>query len=230
MEILPNVHWLDGGASNLYLCVDEDGLTLVDTGMPKRLGLVFDAIQEIGRQPSDLARILITHADIDHAGSAAAIQEQTDATLYAGPETAELLVKGKSPQHMPWLIQFFIDRFVSYRAIPANSIGIFQDGEELPVLGGLQVLATPGHTHDHYSFYSPAAGILFAGDALNTRDDRLRSTPKRITADGEAAIHSAIRLIQLSPAVIACGHGTPMSEHSSDDLMNLFNELRKGPP
>lgn len=227
MEILPNVHWLDGGASNLYLCVDEDRLTLVDTGMPKRQELVFDAIREIGRQPSDLARILITHADIDHAGSAAAIREQTGAGVYAGPETAELLAKGKSPQHMPWLIQFFIDRFVSYRATPANAIETFQNGEELPVLGGLQVLATPGHTLDHYSFYSPSAGILFAGDALNTRDDRLQSTPRRITADEEAATHSAIRLIELSPAIIACGHGTPMSHHSSDDLMNLFNELRK---
>ncbi|VAW32466.1 hypothetical protein MNBD_CHLOROFLEXI01-3287, partial [hydrothermal vent metagenome] len=52
-------------------------------------------------------------------------------------------------------------------------------------------------------------------------------TPARITADKTAARHSGIRLLQLSPAVIACGHGTPSTTHSSDDLMALFNILRQ---
>ncbi len=226
MEIAPNVHWLDGGSSNFYLCEDADGLTLIDTGMPKRQGQVFEAIEKLGRQPSDLVRILITHADIDHAGSAAVIQTQTKATIYAGPETAALLITGKSPRHMPWLVQFIIDVFMKYKAVEKSVIQIFQDGDELPILGGLQVLATPGHTLDHHSFFSPTTGLLFAGDALNTRGDRLQSTEKSITADVDAARQSAIRLLQLTPAIIACGHGKPMSDHDVDDLMILFNELR----
>jgi hypothetical protein len=35
-EIVPNVYWLKGKASNLYLCVDEDGVTLVDCDLPKQ--------------------------------------------------------------------------------------------------------------------------------------------------------------------------------------------------
>jgi glyoxylase-like metal-dependent hydrolase (beta-lactamase superfamily II) len=31
----------------------------------------------------------------------------------------------------------------------------------------LQVLATPGHTHDSYSFYEPQRKLLFTGDAVN---------------------------------------------------------------
>ncbi|MFQ5400552.1 MAG: MBL fold metallo-hydrolase [Anaerolineae bacterium] len=227
-EISPGVYWLDGRSSNFYLCVGDDGLTLIDAGMSRRQQIVWAAMAAIGRRPSELKRLVITHADMDHAGSAAVIQAQTGATVYTGPQTAELLAAGKSPQHMPRLIQFFMDRFVRYQPVPAAAIEVVEDGDILPGLGGLHVLATPGHTLDHHSFYSPAVGILFAGDALNTRDDRLNPTPPRITADREAATRSAIRLLQLAPAVIACGHGRPMSGHSADDLMNLFNELRQG--
>jgi len=36
-EILPDVYWLEGSRGNIFLFVDEDGLTLVDTGMPRIL-------------------------------------------------------------------------------------------------------------------------------------------------------------------------------------------------
>ena len=61
--------------------------------------------------------------------------------------------------------------------------------------------------------YSPAAGVLFAADALNTRDGRLQLTPRRITADQAAAERTAARLLELSPAVIACGHGAPLVDN-----------------
>jgi glyoxylase-like metal-dependent hydrolase (beta-lactamase superfamily II) len=89
------------------------------------------------------------------------------------------------------------------------------------------VLATPGHTPDHFSFFSPTAGVLFAGDALNTRDGRINLTPPRITADKTAARQSGIRLLELSPAVIACGHGTPSTKHTTDELMHIFDTLRQ---
>ncbi len=227
MELQSNIYWLDGGASNLYLCVAEDGLTLIDTGMPGRHKLVFEKITALGYALADLKRILITHADIDHAGSAAVIQRETGATVLAGPETAELLRQGKSPKHMPRLAQFILDRFFKYKPVPTTAIQIIHDGAELPVLNQLRALATPGHTLDHFSFYSPATGVLFAGDALNTRNGRLNCTPKRITADQAAATRSAIRLLDLAPALIACGHGRPMNNHSSDDLMQLYKTLRE---
>lgn len=225
-NIAPQVFHLEASYVNLYLCIEEDGLTLIDSGMPRSEKVVWEAMAAIGRQRSDLAHILITHADLDHAGSAAAIQAETGAMVYAGQETAVLLQKGKSPQHMPWPIQIINDYFIRYKPIPAEAITIFQDGDLLPIMEGIQVLATPGHTLDHHSFYSPATGVLFAGDALNTRNGRLQSTPKRITANQTAARQSAIRLLELTPATIACGHGLPSSNHSSEDIMNLFNQLR----
>ena len=228
MEKRPEVHRLEGRISNFYLCVDEEALLLIDAGMPKEEGLVFEKIAQLGYEPADLSRILITHADIDHVGSLAAIQAKSGATVFAGEQTAEFLVQAKSPKHLPWLLQRLSDAFFKYQPVPGDCLQVIRDGEKLPVWAGMQALATPGHTPDHFAFYSPGTGYLFAGDALNTRNGRLQRSPKFLTADEEAANCSAIRLLELAPATIACGHGLPLKDHEVDDLMNLFDELRSG--
>ncbi len=227
MEIAPNVHWLETGSSNVYLIVEPPNIVLVDTGMPKQDKAIFELLGNLGYQPTDLTHILVTHADMDHVGSLAALHKTSDAQIHAGAASAQLIARGKSPKHMPVIVQWVIDTFIKYGAVAQEKIALFADGDTLPFLGGLQVLASPGHTLDHFSFFSPTAGVLFAGDALNTRDGRINLTPPRITADKTAARHSGIRLLELSPAVIACGHGTPSTNHTADDLMHVFNTLRQ---
>ena len=226
MKLLPNVYWIDSGSVNFYLCLDEDGVTLVDSGMPKKQGLVWDALSELGYGRSDLKRILLTHADIDHAGSAKAIQAETGAVVYASGATAVYLQQGQSPDHLPKLVQWISNAFVRYPALSETVIQTIEDGEELPILGGMKILATPGHTMEHHSFYSPSTGVLFAGDALSTRNGRLQSTPPRITADQTAANQSALRLLNLSPTLIACGHGKPMKNPLQEDIITLTNQLK----
>jgi glyoxylase-like metal-dependent hydrolase (beta-lactamase superfamily II) len=230
MELLPNLHWIEGRASNIYLWVGEQGLMLVDTGMPGDAKRIDTYLEEIGREMSEITAILISHADYDHAGSAAVVQERSGASVYAGSQSAELLSRGKSPQHMPSLVQFVLDNFFNYRPVPADAIKIVSDGERMQELGDWRALATPGHSPDHHSFASESQGILFAGDALNTRGGRLQNSQKRITVDPEAARDSAMRLLRLHPAVIACGHGKPTHSHSAEDLMALQRELMEVDP
>lgn len=226
MEIRSDIHLIEGKASNFYLVVDADGLTLIDAGMPNEEDKVFELVERLGYHPQHLLRILITHADIDHVGSLAAVQSATGAVVYAGPETAQLLTTGKSPKHLPFLIQWIATAFIKYKPVSKNCIEIIQDGDTLPVMGGLTALSTPGHTNDHFSFYSAKEGVLFAGDAIHTRDGTLKRTEKRITADEEEANQSAINLAQLAPATFACGHGKPISNHDMSDLTQFFNTLR----
>ncbi len=214
MEIAPGIFCLPMDSVNVYLCVDRDGLVLIDAAMPKNKDKIWAAIQQVGHDPQRLNRLIITHADIDHAGSAAAIQSATQATVYAGLDTAQHLHQGTMPKHMPWLADLISSWFMRLDVV--SELVKMKDGDELPVAGGLRVLATPGHTLDHMSLYHPATGVLFAGDALNTRKSRVQITPKVITADVAAANRSALRLLNLQPEVIACGHGQPLNRKQSD--------------
>lgn len=225
-EILPNVFCLEGSV-NIFVFLETDGLTLVDAGMPNSHKKLFPAIQALGHQPSDIKRILVTHSDLDHVGGLSAIQAATGATVLTSQEAADYFENGRYPQHLPAPAQWFVGTFLKSKPVPEACLQFFKDGDELPLLGGLQVMYTPGHTPDHYSFYCPSQGLLFAGDALRSDNGRLSSSPKRITANQEQATQSAIKLLELTPAVFACGHGEPMQNHSSDDIMMLFNELRQ---
>ncbi len=227
MEIAPNVHWIDAGFVNMYLFADEDGWTLVDTGRPRDPHLVFATLEKLGQKPKDLKRILITHADYDHTGGLAAIQKKSEATVFASLATKPYLLSGKSPNHLPALMQTIVNTFFKFDPIPEDVIQPISDGDVLAYLGGIQVMQTRGHTLDHHAFYNPATGVLFAGDALNTKNGRINSSPKRMTAKQDLATLSAIKLLELAPATLACGHGTPLSNYSTKEVMTLFNELRQ---
>lgn len=227
MEIYPDLHWLQAGYANVYLYVDENGLILVDSGSPGKEGQILAYVrQTLKQEPVALHHILITHADWDHAGSVAALQQATGATVMAGKSTAEWLLRGKMPPHMPRPVQFFLDRLVGFHPVPDEALAVVEEGSTLPFCGGLEVLFTPGHTLDHHAFYSPANGVLFAGDALGTRSGQLGLSPDFITADGLMARRSARRLLALTPAVFACGHGEPLQGHTLRDLMVLLQELK----
>lgn len=223
-KIDEGIYQLEKRGVNFYLCLEEEEITLIDAGYPKSAQVIWQALAELGKQPTDLTRILITHADIDHVGGLKDVQSQSGAEVWCGAETAVHLRTATPPKHLPKFAEFLSRFFVKFDAV--TDVNHFQHNEVLPVLGGLQVIATAGHTPDHHSFYSPTRGILFAGDALNMRSGTLQASPSIISADITAVARSAIQLLNLSPAIIACGHGSPLTGHSTDDLMALFSQLR----
>jgi glyoxylase-like metal-dependent hydrolase (beta-lactamase superfamily II) len=225
MELLPNLHWIQGRASNIYLWRHEGSLIMVDTGMPGDARKIITYMADNGMGLAEVEAILVTHADIDHAGGAAELSAACDSLVYASQASAQYLVRGKSPKHLPRAVQFLSDRFFGYRPVSRDKIRFIKDGHALPELENIQALATPGHCADHISYFSPVHGILFAGDALNCRGGAMGLSARRITADQSLAAHSARRLLKLTPAVFACGHGRPFIHHDSDDLMMLFRQL-----
>ena len=225
MEIVPRLHWFAGRASNVYIWIGQSGLILADTGSPGDAKKIAGYIRDIGYQPTDISTILITHADYDHAGGAAYLQSMSDATVFAGTQTAELLTKGKSPEHLPTFLQSLANIFARYAPLPQHTVKSIEDGEFVDDLSQWQALETPGHSPDHFSYCSPIHGILFAGDALSTRGGSINTGRKILTGNQASANESARRLLELTPAVIACGHGTPMKDHNASDLMTLTKTL-----
>lgn len=203
---------LNNSFVNLYLVIDPDGLTLIDTGLAKSgPKLVLKAIAELGRQPNDLKRILITHADPDHTGGLAELQAKTAAKTFASAIEAQAIEAGTSSREIQGnaLTKMLLDVMgkIIMPLSPAHVDEIIMPGQLLPVLGGLQVIATPGHTPGHVSFYAPAHHILIAGDSLNASSGTLKFSPAPVHWDFEKGRESAKHEAALGATAVCCGHG-----------------------
>ncbi|HEU4328313.1 MAG TPA: MBL fold metallo-hydrolase [Roseiflexaceae bacterium] len=206
----PQMYQIRDTIVNMFLIVEEQGLTLIDTGTAGAAKAVTRTLAKHGFQPADVKTILITHADPDHAGGAAALKALTGAPIYASAGEALALAEGRPPRQPkagPLGRQLFK---LSERLMPITPVSPVQtlaDGDVLPILGGLQVLSTPGHTPDHLSFYAPAYGVLFAGDSMISTPAGLRFADGPVTWDYALGCESVRRQAALAPRWVACGHG-----------------------
>ena len=78
-----------GGFVNAYLVQEDDGLTLVDTMLPRSEKGILEAAQSLG---APIVRIALTHAHQDHVGS-------VDALKAALPD-AEVLITGRDARFL----------------------------------------------------------------------------------------------------------------------------------
>jgi glyoxylase-like metal-dependent hydrolase (beta-lactamase superfamily II) len=93
------------------------------------------------------------------------------------------------------------------RAAPAPVDEIVHDGQVLPVLDGLRIVSTPGHTPGHISLFAPSTGILFVGDSLVAWGGGLRSSPGMNTWDQVKADDSIKLQAALGARIVCSGHG-----------------------
>jgi glyoxylase-like metal-dependent hydrolase (beta-lactamase superfamily II) len=194
------------GAVNAFLVVEDDGLTLVDTMLPRSQDAILAAARELG-QP--IARIALTHAHGDHVGSldalAAALPNATvaisarDARFLAGdktldPDEPQSKLSGSYPQ---------VETKPGLLLAPGDRVG------------SLEVVAAPGHTPGQVAFLDTRDRTLIAGDAYSTLGGVATTTkvnprfplPALATWDKPTALRTARELRALDPARLAAGHG-----------------------
>ena len=209
MQITPTVHRI-GNFVNQYLLIDGKDLTLIDTGMRANAKTILKTLQQLGFDYSDLKRILITHSDADHYGAAFDIKNATGCEIWSSQIEAEAIKSGVFSRQIEAkgvakLIMAVLEPVIMVSpAVPVDKI--VSDGEILPILGGLHVIASPGHTPGHISFYLPAERILIAGDAFTGEKGKPVATTNATTGDPIMAIASAKKLLDLNPLVIGGGH------------------------
>jgi glyoxylase-like metal-dependent hydrolase (beta-lactamase superfamily II) len=216
MEILPNVHLIPGIIANPYLIIEPEGLTLIDTGIPGSENKILQYIKDLGRAPRDLKRILLTHSDLDHVGSLPALKLATGAQSYASDIEARAIALGKpsrpiKPANPLRKMLFLLLRF-RFKAIPFRVDELLKDGQILPVLGGLRVVDTAGHTPGHISLYAPALNLLFVGDSMVSDQNGLYVSRPANTWDEEKAKESVVKQAALGASTVCPGHGPVVTE------------------
>ena len=93
------------------------------------------------------------------------------------------------------------------RSEPASVDEALLPGARLPLLDGLDVLDTSGHTPGHLSFYSASTGVLFAGDSIVIHGQALGPSVGANTWDVERARRALDMQEALRPSFICAGHG-----------------------
>lgn len=156
----------------------------------------------MGRQPSEIRDIVLTHFDADHVGSAAALKARTGARVSIHELDAPVLAKREPPRKRMLLV------VALYRLLvrPVAADRLLRDGD---TIGGLHVVEVPGHTAGSIVLVRDDA-VVFTGDALVTDKHRNLLPPDtRLAEDPAQAIESAGKITALNPRTLLPGHGTP---------------------
>jgi len=210
VKITPNIFAIQTLVGNQYVILSEQTATLIDTGLPGNDRRILAEISSRGVHPGQLKHILITHADGDHFGSLRALQSYTSAETSTSLAEATAIRAGQSsrPLIAKNIIQRGLFRLTGklFRSEEARIDIILEPGVILPVLNGLQVLDTTGHTPGHISFYLPEEKILFAGDSIWIKGGKLSPSSGANTWNVELARLAFERQMALNPKIIAAGH------------------------
>ena len=194
------------GFVNAYLVEEDDGITVIDTGIPGTSRQIIAAAERLG---APIVRIALTHAHFDHVGSLDALAAELpaaqllitarDARLLDGETAAEagepqVRVKGRLPK------------------LKTQVGGRMAAGDRV---GSLEVIAAPGHTPGQVAFLDARDRTLYCGDAYLTLGGVETSAkpsmpfpfPALATWHRPTALETARVLRALDPARLAPGHG-----------------------
>ena len=217
MEVTPGVHAMRLIGVNAFLIVGDE-LTLIDAGHRGSGVMLRRQLAALGHQISDIRRIVCTHGHPDHIGGVHEIARASGAQVLMHPADMERLrIRFReviSGRPAPGAI-------IAYLTQAPSDVTGAQDGDELPVLGGLRVLHTPGHTPGSICLYSPTRRLLIVGDLLQRMRGQVTLPNYFFTDDMALARRSIARLAELDVETILFSHYPPVRQGGREALRAL---------
>jgi glyoxylase-like metal-dependent hydrolase (beta-lactamase superfamily II) len=230
-EVLPGLFTIRSKRIvNVFWIVDGETVTLIDTGLAGSADTILEGIAACGRQPADVRHILVTHCHRDHAGSLAALKERTGATTYMHPLDAEMVRQGRSMRpifptssrfaRLMYRVLVKSAKPESFRIDPISVDRQINDGEELPIAGGIHAIHVPGHCAGQLAFlWNRHGGVLFAADAAaNMR--RLSLSP--MYEDLQLGKQSLAKISAQNFENACFGHGRPIVGGADREFRRLW--------
>lgn len=222
VQVTDKVHLAQGAAVNWVLVTDDTGVMLIDAGYPGDRQEVLASLRKLGHQPDEVRAILLTHAHIDHLGTAIWFASEYDTPVYCHPNEVGHAKREYLEQVsiLDVALRIWRPRWAVWSVHVVRSGGLIRDGvptaqpltaevaAELP--GHPMAVFTPGHTGGHCSYLID--GVLASGDALITGHPLLRHRgpqllPAVFSHSQPNCLRSLEALALLDTEVLAPGHG-----------------------
>ena len=149
---------------HVWVVVEENGVTLVDAGLPSMAKGILKFIEQLNAGP--LKRIVLTHGHSDHIGAIKSILKVKTVPVFAHRMEIPYM-EGDYP---------YPRRKKAIAAVKKGLVHAFLEDENknLQTLGSLTPYFTPGHSPGHVAFYHHDDRVLLAG----TFSLRKRETPQ----------------------------------------------------
>ena len=163
---------------NWTLVSDDSGVMLIDAGFPGNRDDVLTSLTSLGFAPEDVRAILLTHAHIDHLGTAIWFAKTHGTPVYCHTaevghakreylqqvSPASLAPHAWRPRLLIWSAQVALKGGLVREGIP--TVRALTDDVAAGLPGTPIPIPTPGHTSGHCSYL--VDGVLVTGDALVT--------------------------------------------------------------
>ena len=223
MEIIPGIHTVPGTSLSRIYLIEDDDLTLIDTGMPWSAGRVLRYVRSIGRHPEELRRILVTHSHPDHTGGTPGIVKKSSAEVVAHQLDSRQLEEGPALTYLGIFSSLHV-AVPFLKCIPLDH-AVAED-EVIPVAGGIRALHTPGHTAGSVCYLLEREGLLFSVDTIFSEFGRVSRSMPFPGTDVVRYKQSLERLRVLDFDILCGGHGSPLVGGAS----RKFRELLESKP
>ncbi|AKN15353.1 MBL fold metallo-hydrolase [Mycobacterium haemophilum] len=221
-QVTDSVHFARGDAVNWALVTDDTGVMLIDAGYPGDREDVLTSLRQLGYEAGDVRAILLTHAHIDHMGSAIWFASEHRTPVYCHADEVghtkreyleqisllDIAMRMWRPRWAIWSVHVLRNGGLVRDGIPTAQPLTAETAAGLP--GHPMAIFTPGHTGGHCSYV--VDGVLISGDALITGHPLLRHRgpqllPAVFSHSQQQCLRSLDALGLLETHILAPGHG-----------------------
>lgn len=241
--ITDHVHFAQTDLVNWTLVTGDDGVLLIDAGFPGHRADVLESLGRLGFGVPDVRAILLTHAHIDHFGTAIWFAETHGTPVYCHADEVghskreyleqaspmDVAAKVWQPKWLKWSVSLIRKGGLTHAGIPTTAPLTEDIAARLP--GTPTAIPTPGHTGGHCSYV--VDGVVVSGDALITDHPVAprpgpQLLPSLFNHDDESCRRSLAALAALDDEVLLPGHGPvwrgPVREAAEQALRAFHGE------